>query len=380
MTPTSFASLNLVNFSKMFLPLSLPLWTSFATAAPAPYSCNSSAVAGVYPRAATTGGLPGSSPCSNPGELHCSGSKKFGLCANGFVTFEPVAAGTICQCNGGTCTIVAANAGGSSGSSVGGGMSAAPSASAPAVTVSTSVPTSSAAPTSTPASSAPSSVPSASASSSGGSQSSGSSPAYKMFLGNGLTAEGWPSMSDWQPFEHLWNINMQAKVIGSCGSSPGQKDNSPQESNDVKQAILAEANATGVDARFILAEGLQESSLCVRVHTTSFSVANPGLYQSHAGKGTCYPNKVPCPVSEINQMVKDGVVGTTTGPGLKQCIAQSKATGAAKYYQGAVAYNAGHVVLPLQDNTSTKCYASDIANRLLGWVGTGECKLDSWGK
>jgi hypothetical protein len=68
-------------------------------------------------------------------------------------------------------------------------------------------------------------------------------------------------------------------------------------------------------------------------------------------------------------MITDGV-GLTTGDGLKQTVQRSGATDVSKYYKGAVLYNSG--VLPESGNLgqgrSNPCYASDIANRVMGWV------------
>lgn len=68
-------------------------------------------------------------------------------------------------------------------------------------------------------------------------------------------------------------------------------------------------------------------------------------------------------------MITDGV-GLTTNDGLKQTVERSRATDDSKYYKGAVIYNSG--LLPTSGNLgegrSNPCYASDIANRVLGWI------------
>lgn len=68
-------------------------------------------------------------------------------------------------------------------------------------------------------------------------------------------------------------------------------------------------------------------------------------------------------------MITDGV-GITTNAGLKQTVAKSQASDVSKYYKGAVYYNSG--VMPASGNLgegrSNPCYASDMANRLMGWV------------
>ncbi len=54
-------------------------------------------------------------------------------------------------------------------------------------------------------------------------------------------------------------------------------DDTDAEVADMKTAIQAIASTTGVDARVILAIIMQESTGCVRVITTEYSVFNPGL-------------------------------------------------------------------------------------------------------
>lgn len=68
---------------------------------------------------------------------------------------------------------------------------------------------------------------------------------------------------------------------------------------------------------------MQESKGCVRVHATTSpgaAIHNPGLMQTHNGKGSCNNGQPqnPCPNSMIKQMVKDGTAGTADGDGLKQ--------------------------------------------------------------
>jgi hypothetical protein len=89
--------------------------------------------------------------------------------------------------------------------------------------------------------------------------------------------------------------------------------------------IQSVASSTGIDPRFIFAIILQESNGCVRAPTTNYGVRNPGLMQSHNGAGTCNEATVsnPCPSSEITQMIEDGTAGTSSGDGLKQCLAES---------------------------------------------------------
>ena len=152
-------------------------------------------------------------------------------------------------------------------------------------------------------------------------------------------------------------------------------DDSDQEISDIKSAIQSVASQSGVDERFILAIMMQESNGCVRVPTTDNGVRNPGLMQSHNGQGTCDGTN-PCPASEITQMITDGTEGTPSGDGLKQTMTQATGTGSQTYYGAAVIYNSGNLPSNLDDNTATPCYASDVANRLMGWFsGTSSCTL-----
>lgn len=132
---------------------------------------------------------------------------------------------------------------------------------------------------------------------------------------------------------------------------------------------------------------MQESKGCVRVPTT-FSpapdfVRNPGLMQDHNGAATCHENDHqvmnPCPTAIILQMVRDGVAGTTDGDGLAQCLNLAGASDTSAYYKAARLYNSGSIDPSgaLEGGVATHCYASDIANRLTGWVNAvSQCTLD----
>lgn len=156
-------------------------------------------------------------------------------------------------------------------------------------------------------------------------------------------------------------------------------DNTEQELAEVKAAIEDLSAQTKVDKAFIYVVMQQESLGCVRVRTTSNSHANPGLFQSNQGTGTCNDStglQIPCPESEIHQMVEDGVAGTASGDGLQQLLAQATGEAAQKYYRAARMYNSGSLDASgsLGSGGATACYCSDIANRLLGWSqGTSKC-------
>ncbi|KAK8146258.1 hypothetical protein G3M48_003384 [Beauveria asiatica] len=152
----------------------------------------------------------------------------------------------------------------------------------------------------------------------------------RTFLGNG--SYGWPELAQWTNFESIM---------------------------EVKSAIEKVANSSGVDERFILAVALQESGCCVRASTTNNGVNNPGIMQSHNGNHSY------------------GVTGTASGYGLKQILGSS-GSDVSRYYKAARIYNSGSIASSglLEDGGATHCYASDIANRLIGWSrGPTRCKI-----
>ena len=160
-------------------------------------------------------------------------------------------------------------------------------------------------------------------------------------------------------------------------------DDSDTEIAELSEAIVSVSGKTNIDPRFILAIIIQESQGCVRVITTSWSHNNPGLMQSYEGSGTCntytaasvIPGEegnvtTPCPYSEIYQQILDGTNGTQYGPGLVQGWVQQGHTDVSGYYRTARIYNGGKLEPDgnLIGPCCTASYASDIANRLTGWV------------
>ncbi|KAM0714545.1 hypothetical protein Q7P37_009841 [Cladosporium fusiforme] len=215
----------------------------------------------------------------------------------------------------------------------------------------------------------------------------GSSPgaAYsKQYTGDGSSDAGWPGEEDWLSFGNLWEIN-QRIMDSSCSNAFSQEDNSGQELANIKSAIEDISVSSGVDKSFILAIMMQESNGCVRAPTTAYSHANPGLFQSNQGGGTCNDGslvKNPCPEDEIYQMIEDGVQGTAHGDGLKQLLGKATGNGTQRYYRAARMYNSGSVDSSgnLGLGVATHCYCSDIANRLIGWSqGVSKCDAESVG-
>ncbi|KAI7309157.1 hypothetical protein KC315_g13099 [Hortaea werneckii] len=205
---------------------------------------------------------------------------------------------------------------------------------------------------------------------------------YKMYTGDGSTADDWPSEYDFKSFDELWDAN--EPVMATSCSVFDQANDSSDEINDLRSAIKHVSESAHVDPRFALAIMMQESKGCVRVWSTSHSVMNPGLFQSHRGSGSCNTGtefsasgvQNPCPASEIRQMVSDGVEGTDSGHGLKQLLEEE----GGNFFKAARRYNSGSIDPSgdLSKGVATHCYASDVANRLIGTL-TGEasaCTLD----
>lgn len=126
---------------------------------------------------------------------------------------------------------------------------------------------------------------------------------------------------------------------------------------------------------------MQESTGCVRVWTTGgANHRNPGLMQDHNGSGTCNENGVrkPCPDGIIELMIREGTAGTRDGDGVAQCLNQAGTSDVSAFYRAAHIYNSGDTSnLDHLEGSGTRCYASDVANRLTGWVNADHgCNLD----
>ncbi|EME48875.1 hypothetical protein DOTSEDRAFT_122318 [Dothistroma septosporum NZE10] len=184
---------------------------------------------------------------------------------------------------------------------------------------------------------------------------------YKLYTGKAST---FPKKEDWVAFDDMWENN-QKLIKTSCSDHGWGENNSNKENSIIKNEIQAVAKASLVDRRFILAIVLQESKACLRVKTTTsarFSIANPGLMQSHNGSSFDRKHSE----TSIRKMIQDGTQGTAHGDGLVQTLNQF-----GNAYAAARGYNSGAVAKSgdLDDAMgATTCYASDVANRLTGWV------------
>ncbi|KAL8780152.1 MAG: hypothetical protein Q9213_006607 [Squamulea squamosa] len=199
---------------------------------------------------------------------------------------------------------------------------------------------------------------------------------YHLYTGDGSIAAGWPHKADWVSYSEMFTTNIPL-IIGSCKLYSVTPDSLP-EIVSIHHATLTISVATNTDPRFILAVILQESSGCVRVPTSFYSLRNPGLMQSHNGPATCNEDAspiYPCPYERIEEMIREGTAGTFEGKGMGLVVALRNATvdgkvdDVGRYYRAARIYNSGEIDASgdLGKGVATHCYASDIANRLRGW-------------
>jgi glucan 1,3-beta-glucosidase len=187
-----------------------------------------------------------------------------------------------------------------------------------------------------------------------------SDPQYYYCFGG--SASDFPPFSNWMNFYAMFDLNQQ--------DSMDYEESGPIQ-GDIWNAIVQVSADSKVDARFILAIIMQESTANVYVPCTNNGVENCGLMQAYAGSVSFDPNN---PQSSITQMVIDGTQGTSQGPGLVQWFndqdyVNNNAGG--NPYNVARGYNSGSIDFNnLNDGLgSTNSYVSDVANRLQGWNG-----------
>lgn len=249
------------------------------------------------------------------------------------------------------------------------------------------------------------------------------------------TQPPYPPMSSWMPFTQLWGRNLPNIGTWCSFASGSVTPNSLSETASLKSAILDISAETNVQPSFILAMIMQESNGCVRAPTTTSweDIQNPGLMQSFNGRASCNKQgrvQSPCQDFLIKAMVLEGVKGNQNVgvvPALRMAARQSSlqwplATNAGAsvnvddnarfqgartngqiprtgvtnsgsgslgargmdeamlYYQAARIYNSGS--LPPDGDLSaptgsTRCYVSDVVNRLMGWTGVERgCSLN----
>lgn len=189
------------------------------------------------------------------------------------------------------------------------------------------------------------------------------SDTYKCY--NSGNAANYPGESSWMSFEDMFNANKPIMKVG-CGNNNFGPNDTDEQIGQIYDAIQAVAETSKVDHRFILATVMQESVGCVWVGTTANGVSNPGLMQSHDGSKYDSSNSA----ASIKQMIVDGTQGTASGDGLVQLLNQY-----GNLYKAARAYNSGSIAADgdlNNANGATASYVTDIANRLTGWIHSGQ--------
>jgi len=197
---------------------------------------------------------------------------------------------------------------------------------------------------------------------------SGVSPSssYTCFSGY---LQDYPPHSQWMNFYTMFNLNQQ-HAMAWTGSPP----DTGEQQGEIYNAIVSVSQAAKVDARLILAVIIQESGGWVNVQCTAGY--NCGLMQANHGSVSYNPSNSQ---ASINQMVTDGVEGTTQGPGYVQYLNGGSAytythCASGNPYAAARAYNTGSCSKGGNMNCAqwgTASYTTDVANRLIGWDGTG---------
>lgn len=184
---------------------------------------------------------------------------------------------------------------------------------------------------------------------------------FKLYTGQ---ASAFPKKEDWIAFDDMWESN-QKLVVSACSDHGWGDNNSDEENERIKKEIQSVARASLVDHRFILAIILQESKGCLRVKSTTsakYDISTPGLMQSHNGSDYDPEHSK----SSIRQMIQDGTQGTPHGDGLVQTLNKfGNAYAAARGYNSGALAKSGDLSDALG---ATTCYASDVTNRLTGWV------------
>lgn len=210
---------------------------------------------------------------------------------------------------------------------------------------------------------------------------------YVEYTGDGSRTDGWPGVESWVSFNEMWITNAHI-IARSCDLWYKQPNNDMQETQDLYDAIKQVSHETRVDHRFIFAIVIQETKGCVRAATnTDNNADNTGLLQDYKGAYSCNNNgkvQTPCPKDQILGMIRDGVAGSSDGHGLAEDINAQKDhvdnEVAEAYYRAARLYNSGSIDASndLEKSATEKCYASDVANRLMGWTDSqNTCTLDS---
>ncbi|KAI9790857.1 MAG: hypothetical protein M1833_001740 [Piccolia ochrophora] len=221
----------------------------------------------------------------------------------------------------------------------------------------------------------------------GSTAATGGDVSYTMYKGDGR--DGWPVKDEWLSFDELyvtsylqfeptkahflprWDQNKD--VIGkNCEETHSEKSNEDKETKAIKEAIEDIAPKYQVPTNYALAVVLQESQGCVRAPTTNTGTPSRGLMQCQ-GKPSCNDNdpklvnsgQSPCPQSTIEGMIEEGIKV------LASYVKENE--DATAHYVAFRRYNSYQVdTSDLSVGLGTRCYCSDVANRLVGWVNDGK--------
>lgn len=181
----------------------------------------------------------------------------------------------------------------------------------------------------------------------------------------------YPPPSSWLPFPTLWDLNRETILSANAGDVYIQ--------HDIHTALLTVSTESNIDARFLLALLLQETSGRASTPCTG---PTPRCGLLHSPKGSLFnPSH---PYKSILRMLRDGVHGSARrGPGLHDLlIGKPKFAGVevGDYWSVARAYESGEVRegdLEWVRRVSGKGkgergFVNDVANRVMGWDGRGE--------
>ncbi|KAF2260405.1 hypothetical protein CC78DRAFT_26282 [Lojkania enalia] len=184
-----------------------------------------------------------------------------------------------------------------------------------------------------------------------------------------------PKMSQWLSFDQMWEIN--ANLI-------------PEHQDAIKKAIVDISSKSKVDARLILALIMQESEGQWNIHCTGEGESDCGLMQMRGSQDVA---SMQGNVEDtIKASIQDGLYGIKPGnsvvpkgnPGYITYLnaqlrdfcdkAEDIPFAQGNPFAAAFMYNQGHIKnddLTVNEFGTKVEYATDIANRLMGWVNTG---------
>lgn len=211
---------------------------------------------------------------------------------------------------------------------------------------------------------------------------------YTRFIGDGGLIGGSDPDTYW-PLKNLWitlddMVAMNRKVMLESCAQYSVESNNDTDINNLRDMIMEVSHDKMVDATFILAIVLQESQGCVRRPNATSKEGLSTLNGVLLGKGTAKcEGLAACQRSTIREMLENGGSGVPESDLRSLVAAIEKNTDhnpqhSLNYYRAAYVYSTAVANIParFEDAIPRHCYVSDVANRLVGWVGhnsTGYC-------